>query len=675
MNLIKSFNLNYAKQNIKKSRGVLALFLGILPIFNTLSLFLMAKENDYLYSLEELSILNMVLFCIIPIAVSICLFGYIYKKKSVDFICSMPISRKTVYITNTIVGIFLLIGMNLVTSILILLVTLTSNLIIPFSMIIDYFLIWSLAYIFVFIMTNLCMSISGNAITQLVLTIIVLAVIPFTHDYMVNYRNHHSYIGAVQVECKNNKCKPITYECYDNKECIQNKQDGIYKIHNVEIIKNTNYPFPYQFTKWLSEDINLLEKSSVIQMIVLSIGGAVIGFYLFKNRKMENNETSFQNYKVHLLVKGITLIPILIFTFEIFHAGDSLLAELIILALLFAYYLIYELITRKGIYQFKTNIFAFCFTLLIGYGSLFVVYLINESNNQYSFNATDIESVEFSSINKVTLGENSNLKTINRNIIQKVIKYSLTTYNVNDTYSLRVTLNTKNHHQIKYDLFCSKSDYEDIINDIEKSADYIHYKKLDFDKIYAISTPFENVYWKADSKIKNIIKEAVDKYSYDYDGKNNDNYYGYIKFYIYDNGKKYTYEIPTGLTQDLYQYVSTMVEKENEKVAVSIDNEVNAYISFDHISQLDFINVREEVHITNLLQNELHRFINNHRYDTFIMTDNPDDYVVLRLNYSTFNYFRSNAKDEIIKMIENKRNEIKDMPEYQELIGDTDDND
>ena len=83
MNLIKSFNLNYAKQNIKKSRGVLALFLGILPIFNTLSLFLMAKENDYLYSLEELSILNMVLFCIIPIAVSICLFGYVYKKKSV----------------------------------------------------------------------------------------------------------------------------------------------------------------------------------------------------------------------------------------------------------------------------------------------------------------------------------------------------------------------------------------------------------------------------------------------------------------------------------------------------------------------------------------------------------------------------------------------------------------
>lgn len=676
MNLIKSFNLNYAKQNIKKSRGVLALFLGILPIFNTLCLFLMANRNDYLYNLEELSILNMMLFCIIPVAISLCLFSYIYKKKSVDFICSMPISRKSIYITNTITGILLLILMNFVTSILMLLVTLTSNLIIPLSMIFDYFLIWSLAHVFVFSITNLCMSISGNAITQLILTIILLAVVPFTHDYMMNYRNYHSYMSGIQVECKSNKCMPTNYECYGDNNCLQNKNDGIYLLHNIEVSKQTNYPYPYQLTQWLNEDINLLEKDSIIEMILFSISGVVIGFYLFKNRKMENNETSFKNYKLHLLVKGITLLPILIFTFEIFNSDHSILAELIILAVLFAYYLVYELITRRGIYHFKTNVIAFCLTLIIGYGSIFIVYMINESNHNYTFNSTDVDSVQIDShINKLTLSYNDNLKITNKNIIQKIIKYSLTTYNTDDTYGFDIILNTKDHHQIKYSLFSNKEDYDDLISDIEKSADYINYRKLDFNKIYAVSTPDETVNWRVDNNIKKILREAISEYSSNYDTTKNDSYYGYIKFYIYSNGKKLIYEIPTGLTKELYNYVSTMVEKENEKVANLVDNEITAFISFDNLNELDFVSTREEVHITNLLQNDLQRFINNHRYDKFIVTENNDDYIVLRLNGSIFNYFRSNARDEIIKMIENKRNEIKDTPDYQEIIGDNYDND
>ena len=46
---------------------------------------------------------------ILPIIISICLFNYIYKKKSVDFINSMPISRKSIFITNTILGIIIII--------------------------------------------------------------------------------------------------------------------------------------------------------------------------------------------------------------------------------------------------------------------------------------------------------------------------------------------------------------------------------------------------------------------------------------------------------------------------------------------------------------------------------------------------------------------------------------
>ena len=54
MNLTKWFNLPYAKQNIKKSKGVLALFLGIVPIFTALMLFYLVKYAISPLSLSEI---------------------------------------------------------------------------------------------------------------------------------------------------------------------------------------------------------------------------------------------------------------------------------------------------------------------------------------------------------------------------------------------------------------------------------------------------------------------------------------------------------------------------------------------------------------------------------------------------------------------------------------------
>ena len=45
MNLINLFNFNYLKQNLKKSKGALAIFIGIIPIINILTLFLMSDNN------------------------------------------------------------------------------------------------------------------------------------------------------------------------------------------------------------------------------------------------------------------------------------------------------------------------------------------------------------------------------------------------------------------------------------------------------------------------------------------------------------------------------------------------------------------------------------------------------------------------------------------------------
>ena len=102
MNLMKLFNINFLKQNFKKSKVILSIFIGLIPILNTIILIMSFNNNgNYVLGFTEVSIINFIGVYILPVIVSICLFNYIYKKKSVDFVNSMPISRKSIFITNT----------------------------------------------------------------------------------------------------------------------------------------------------------------------------------------------------------------------------------------------------------------------------------------------------------------------------------------------------------------------------------------------------------------------------------------------------------------------------------------------------------------------------------------------------------------------------------------------
>ena len=183
MRLKSYFNKKYAFQNIKKSKGVLAFFLGIIPLFNILYLFSVLISSTDPLDLTAVSFLTIIGAYIIPLVVSLCLFGYIFKKKSVDFTCSMPISRKTIFITNTVTGILLLVGMLLINALFIELVGLVTSSIIPFTMILDYLLVWIITYIFVFILFNVGISFAGNSITALIISLILFFVAPYLVEY------------------------------------------------------------------------------------------------------------------------------------------------------------------------------------------------------------------------------------------------------------------------------------------------------------------------------------------------------------------------------------------------------------------------------------------------------------------------------------------------------------
>ena len=151
MSLTKYFNKNYFKENIKKSKGLIALLVIIVPLITILSILLLINPQNYTKVLYENEIIwaNLICMYIIPVALSFILFGYVYKKSSVDFINSMPLNRKTIFITNTVAGIFLITLIQILTLIVAFLCsTICSTIYIFPQMIIDIFINMWISYLF-----------------------------------------------------------------------------------------------------------------------------------------------------------------------------------------------------------------------------------------------------------------------------------------------------------------------------------------------------------------------------------------------------------------------------------------------------------------------------------------------------------------------------------------------
>ena len=81
MNLMKLLNKDYLFQNLKKSKVVLAIFVGLIPILNTIVLIMrLTSRNNHVLSFLDISLVNLIGLYIIPVVVSICLFNYVYKR-------------------------------------------------------------------------------------------------------------------------------------------------------------------------------------------------------------------------------------------------------------------------------------------------------------------------------------------------------------------------------------------------------------------------------------------------------------------------------------------------------------------------------------------------------------------------------------------------------------------
>ncbi len=514
MSLTKLFNFKYFKENVRKSKSLLAFFLGCVPLFNILALVIAMISNKEITFLtfNNISLITFLGLYILPVVLAVSLFGFLFKRKSVDFVMSKPLSRKTIYFTNILGGIIILVIFMFINFMIYTLFGLFSDiLIIPFALIIDYFVYFLISYIFMFLVSTLAITLVGNFISSIVIILLVLCLVPFlrTLPFILDLDNNG------YIYCSKEECKPTHYNC-NAKDC------GDYYNFTYTELPNLNEVAPLSI---LNSNIAYNE-DALIKMVVLSFIYAFIGFYTFIHRKMENNETNFKSEKVHYFVKCLTIVPFSLLVY-ITILEQTTVGVIISLALLFIYSIVYDLVTRKEIYKFLKSTFVTLAILGIYLGG-YALY-DNHKNTSY-LDASKIDKISFNGV-----------EVTDKNLIYKLIKESF--LYEDDGYSIKIE--AKNKVYTSYINIKSAT-----LEEIKTVYNQKVVKAFDINKVnYAEGIPLTKEY-------KKLINETVkDKFD------SNDNSQTLITSYSYKNHHYERLTIEKGLNQKLDNYVLNYYNK------------------------------------------------------------------------------------------------------------------
>ena len=246
MNSTSLFNFSYLKENIKKSKAIILLCMLLIPIVNGIILLMNCSQNDnFMPSIYELSGLVLFGMYIIPIVLSITLFSFVYKRGSIDFSLSMPISKRQIFLTNSLGGIVVILLMQIINFIITFVISLIyNNLIIDSRMFFDILLICSISYIFVFVSTNIAVSLSSNKITTVIVTLLILFLIPFISTFISENGFEYNGDNNARIECISDECMPNNYHCIDI-NCEIDKKNNIYHS-NLNRENSIIYTMPYE---------------------------------------------------------------------------------------------------------------------------------------------------------------------------------------------------------------------------------------------------------------------------------------------------------------------------------------------------------------------------------------------------------------------------------------------
>lgn len=493
---MKLFNFNFIKENIKKSLGILLFLFFIIPIVNILYLFNMLNQQIYVINLIDLTKMTYFASFIFPVVIAYILNNYLFKQNSLDFYLSKPINKRKLFFSNILAGLLLILVLLIINVIVFSLFNLT-NLSIPFALLFDYFIYTFILYSFIYIVITLAISLCGNFITALIVSIILIWSFPITLDVdkLLSENYTETYI----------KFKGDNNEYY------------------VDHIKNIKHPLTLPSSYVLKKEFNT---GDIIKTSLLSIIYIFAGYVLFKRRKMENITSGFKNESLHYVVKTISLLPFMLLN-ALFLKEKTIFTGLIITLAAIFYYLIYDLLTQKKLYKPLKSAIIFTWTYIIL--SLCFYGIISAYNKKQVINCSELTT---------------------SNAYSEYLTTTVTSFDL--------IKNSFNNHSDTSELFnINNNSYQIIVPLSSDAFTSIHKNDLSNYIKYINNASYKNT----TAAYYNNYKLNVDKLDLDNIKIDKNNYRPGIKLYIYKNHEYQILTIPNNVNKKTMNYITTFLNE------------------------------------------------------------------------------------------------------------------
>lgn len=537
MNLMKLINFNFIKENIKKSLGILLFLFFIIPIVNILYLFNMLNQQIYVINLIDLTKMTYFASFIFPVVIAYILNNYLFKQNSLDFYLSKPINKRKLFFSNILAGLLLILVLLIINVIVFSLFNLT-NLSIPFALLFDYFIYTFVLYSFIYIVITLAISLCGNFITALIVSIILIWSFPITLDVdkLLSENYTETYI----------KFKGDNNEYY------------------VDHIKNIKHPLTLPSSYVLKKEFNTAD---IIKTSLLSIIYIFAGYVLFKRRKMENITSGFKNESLHYVVKTISLLPFMLLN-ALFLKEKTIFTGLIITLAAIFYYLIYDLLTQKKLYKPLKSAIIFTWTYIIL--SLCFYGIISAYNKKQVINCSELTT---------------------SNAYSEYLTTTVTSFDL--------IKNSFNNHSDTSELFnINNNSYQIIVPLSSDAFTSIHKNDLSNYIKYINNASYKNT----TAAYYNNYKLNVDKLDLDNIKIDKNNYRPGIKLYIYKNHEYQILTIPNNVNKKTMNYITTFLNEKflsyndtSKQISIINGNK-------DLTNLLEYVSEKDDNALTNYLK-------------------------------------------------------------------------
>lgn len=417
---------------------------------------------------------------VLPVLVSILLFKYTNEEKSSSFIHGLPISKRKLYITNILTGIVMYVIPFLVNLIIILLLNLGEmGKYLQFADIMKWFGVCMLYNTIFFAFATFIGTFCASKISHGILTYILM----------------YAPVGVLVLT------STITENILYGFKGLSSNFEEFTKLPFIKIIED----FREMSSYYLDQAIKF-ETSTIIIYIISIIVMLVLGYFIYKKRKLEITKEfiAFKGIRSFIKYAATFLVNLLsyMYFYDVIgkHNIRTLLASFVITLIA---YLIIEMILKKTYKVFKSIIGFIIYAVVI----TITFVILNTGAFGYETRipkAEDVEEVSFGMRNEtINFKEKQNIENI-IDFQQKLVDEKKKGYT---EYTLEYKLKDGRKITRKYDI--NNSLYKEELNKILTSNEYYEEKIKQIEDVQKIKRITINISYKEQYSTKTVrIKES-----------------------------------------------------------------------------------------------------------------------------------------------------------------------